>query len=157
MSNKEDNKDKVGYKNPPKNHQFKKGKSGNPKGRPPGPSKIRSNGDFNKLWLQEMEKSEKVNIDGKLEEIPYIKILIRDMKAKALKNDGLKKFVFQQTKKASKEEYEDHEELYNLISVLQHRTITASDEDIATSGVSRAKLNEAWISLEQYRKSRYED
>jgi hypothetical protein len=27
--------DKVGYKNPPKDKQFKKGQSGNPKGRPP--------------------------------------------------------------------------------------------------------------------------
>lgn len=27
--------DKVGYKKPPKKSQFKKGKSGNPKGRPP--------------------------------------------------------------------------------------------------------------------------
>ncbi len=30
-----DDDDKVGYKKPPKNSQFKKGKSGNPKGRPP--------------------------------------------------------------------------------------------------------------------------
>lgn len=28
------NNDKVGYKKPPKKNQFKKGKSGNPKGRP---------------------------------------------------------------------------------------------------------------------------
>lgn len=30
-----DDDDKVGYKKPPKKSQFKKGKSGNPKGRPP--------------------------------------------------------------------------------------------------------------------------
>lgn len=36
----DDKKDKVGYKNPPKNTQFPKGKSGNPKGRPPKEKKI---------------------------------------------------------------------------------------------------------------------
>lgn len=31
----DDDQDKVGYKKPPKSTQFKKGKSGNPNGRPP--------------------------------------------------------------------------------------------------------------------------
>ena len=38
----ENNQDKVGYKKPPKNTQFKKGQSGNPKGRP---SKQKANFD----------------------------------------------------------------------------------------------------------------
>ena len=36
----DDKKDKVGYKKPPKHSQFPKGKSGNPKGRPPKEKKI---------------------------------------------------------------------------------------------------------------------
>ncbi len=35
MFDDEDDDNSVGYGNPPKNTQFKKGKSGNPKGRPP--------------------------------------------------------------------------------------------------------------------------
>lgn len=50
----------IGYKRPPKDHQFKKGKSGNPKGRPKGSK------SFATLVRENLAKPIQVKLDGKL-------------------------------------------------------------------------------------------
>ena len=46
----------VGYKNPPKEHQFKKGQSGNPKGRKPKPIPVSLKEAIGLELIREMEK-----------------------------------------------------------------------------------------------------
>ena len=59
MTNK-DSKYKVGYGCPPKEHQFKPGQSGNPKGRP------KKNNNFAEDVLEEMSEMITVQENGKL-------------------------------------------------------------------------------------------
>ena len=58
---------KVGYKNPPKQHQFKKGVSGNSKGRPPS--------TFGAILREVVEQKVEVTIGGKRKKIPYLKLI----------------------------------------------------------------------------------
>ena len=50
--------EEIGYGKPPKKHQFKKGVSGNPRGRPKGKSSLLS--DLNKIVNQKIS----VNLNG---------------------------------------------------------------------------------------------
>lgn len=71
----------VGYKKPPKNGQFKKGKSGNPNGRPKGTK--------NTLSLIEQILNEKVYIreGGMQKEVTKTEAMIMRMAQKAMEGD----------------------------------------------------------------------
>ena len=71
----------VGYKKPPKHSQFKKGQSGNPKGRPKGVQNLATD-------LQD-ELSAKVEIteDGQTKEVTKRKAMVKQLMQKAIKGD----------------------------------------------------------------------
>ncbi|GJL85315.1 MAG: hypothetical protein DHS20C02_10900 [Micavibrio sp.] len=71
----------VGYRRPPKKTRFKKGNSGNPKGRPKGSS------NFLTLLEQELQKSITVTEDGKKKTITRKQAMAMRMVAGALQGD----------------------------------------------------------------------
>ena len=71
----------VGYGKPPKDTQFKKGKSGNPKGRPKGST------NFLTILEQELSQSIVVNENGKKKTITRMQAMVKRIVAGALQGD----------------------------------------------------------------------
>lgn len=76
-----DGENKTGYKKPPKSGQFKKGQSGNPKGRPKGSRNLATDLE------QEMSSKISVRVDGKEKKMSKQKAMLMTLSAKALKGD----------------------------------------------------------------------
>ena len=75
------NEYKVGYAKPPKSGQFKRGKSGNPKGRPRGSLKLATD------LAAELNEQITVREDGKPRRVSKQRALIKSLMAKALQGD----------------------------------------------------------------------
>ena len=71
----------IGHGRPPKDTQFKKGKSGNEKGRPPGTRPIGS------ILQEAMRQKIAVTENGKTKKLPAIEVLIMRLRADALRGD----------------------------------------------------------------------
>ncbi len=72
---------KVGYARPPKSGQFKRGKSGNPKGRPKGSLKLATD------LAAELNERITVREDGRPRRVSKQRALIKSLMAKALQGD----------------------------------------------------------------------
>jgi hypothetical protein len=72
---------KVGYGKPPKASQFKRGKSGNPKGRPKGSLKLATD------LAAELGEWITVREDGRTRRVSKQRALIKSLMAKALQGD----------------------------------------------------------------------
>ena len=77
-----DDKNRVGYKNPPKHTRFQKGQSGNPKGRPKA-----SSADLDELINKHFYAKEKVFINGKEVDTTGLELLIMKLKEGSMKGN----------------------------------------------------------------------
>lgn len=71
----------VGYRRPPKATQFKKGESGNPKGRPKGARGLE------KVVLDELKTKITVNENGRSKKLKKVEAIAKQMVNKALTGD----------------------------------------------------------------------
>ncbi len=71
----------IGYRRPPKATRFKKGQSGNPKGRPKGSA------NFIKLLDQELDQKILVNENGKKKTITKMQAMVKRIVAGALQGE----------------------------------------------------------------------
>ncbi len=71
----------IGYRRPPPSGRFKKGKSGNPKGRPKGST------NFSKILERELAQSIVITEDGKKKTVSRLQAMVKRMVAGALHGD----------------------------------------------------------------------
>ena len=71
----------VGYKKPPKGSQFKKGQSGNRKGRPKGARALKT------IILEDLDMRVTVRVNGKTKRVSKLELFVQTISAEALKGD----------------------------------------------------------------------
>jgi hypothetical protein len=81
--------ERVGYRNPPKSGQFVKGRSGNPRGRPPKKTApgIGGHSEFDAMVLEELERKVGVREGETVERTSVMRAAVRAIALKAAKGD----------------------------------------------------------------------
>ncbi len=93
----------VGYKRPPAAHQFKKGQSGNPKGRPKA-APMRGEGDLDTLVLNEAKRAVAVREGEEVKTITALEAVLRAQYATAIKGNAYsQKHIVERAGRAERE------------------------------------------------------
>lgn len=98
----------AGYRRPPREHQFKKGKSGNPKGRPKNSALPPSDRSANALALKEADRLIAIREDGETHRITAIDAVQRAQYVSALKGSAYsQKHIIERYDRAEREQRQE--------------------------------------------------
>ena len=118
MARGEEDDDEVGYGRPPKKSQFKKGQSGNPKGRPKKTQPKAPEIDFSRepmrrVLLKEAYRPVTLRDGDEFIEMPAIQAIFRSMGLSALKGEpAARKLIVEIVEKVEREEKESRQALF---------------------------------------------
>ena len=114
---------------PSEKTRFKKGRSGNPKGRPPKHERAASRRQLRRDVIAEMEDPVTVSDGGKRQKVPYILALIRQMKYGALQRDfRSRNQLFGVYLQMLKENEEDNKDLLTAIKAAENYFVQNPDK-----------------------------
>ena len=98
---------KVGYGKPPAKSKFRKGKSGNPSGRPKWKNPPKEPLDFEKLLVAELKSLITINEAGNKKTVAKWQALLKAAYALSLKDPGMMKYLLNFWAKLPKEAFVD--------------------------------------------------
>ncbi len=129
-----DDEDAVGYKRPPKHSRFKKGQSGNPRGRQPQSKSLDT------LMLQELEQKVKLTEGGRTRMVTKRAAIAKRIVSGALNGDPRQlAFIFNYMRERGVAEpfgitLEDQSELTKALEALNVKQRDASDDGETDDG-----------------------
>lgn len=130
MENNEEKKDdEVGYKKPPKAHQFKPNQSGNYNGRPPRPKTTKD------ALVQVLAEKIVVNSNGKKIKMTRLEALVTKLVQDALNGDKqarsliMKDYSHNIQLPYTEEDNKEHEETSKTKKYLKEKNLSSMDED----------------------------
>ena len=125
---------KVGYRRPPKAHQFRKGRSGNPRGRKAGEENMIA------IFKRQANRRVKVNDNGRIMMLPLAEVIIlQNIKAALQKNSNAVANMFRLAEEA--DEFKDWSDPKVMCKPLfMPRKANSEEEFDAENGASVVEL-----------------